>query len=110
MGSHACMATSAFQGAFLNKQAVEERVIAVIKSMPSSPRVVDPAAQFVSDLRFDSLHRKDLFEKLSKEFCVSIPKEKEEAIVSVPTAVQYFASHPKARWGPSPKDNENVFR
>ena len=92
--------TYSFQGAFLDRKVVEERVITVVKSMPSAPPSINPTARFAADLKFDSFHRKDLFERLSKEFCVNVPSEIADGFVSVESAVNFFAKHPKARWGP----------
>lgn len=92
------MTTSAFQGAFLDRQKVEQRVIAVVNSMPSAPPTVGPKSLFAADLKFDSLHHRDLVEKFSEEFCVKIPEKVAHALISVDSAVDYFSTHPKARW------------
>lgn len=100
MGGQARYLSTAFQGAFLQRTEVESRVLQVLKSMPSVPPTVSPTAVFASDLEFDSIHRKELVEKLSQEFCVVVPAEAGNGFVSVQSAVDFFAKHPKAKPAP----------
>eukprot|EP01031_Cornospumella_fuschlensis_P036877 gene36877-44738_t len=94
-----CLSTT-FQGALLPRAEVEARVLAVLKSMPAVPPTVSANATFSSDLELDSLHRKELVEKLGREFCVAVPAEVGNGFVSVQTAVDFFAKHPKAKPAP----------
>lgn len=97
MAGQAKHLSTAFQGAFLQRSEVEARVLKVLRSMPYVPPTVSPTSVFASDLEFDSLHRKELVEKLSHEFCVLVPAEAGNGFVSVQTAVDFFAKHPKAK-------------
>jgi acyl carrier protein len=81
---------------FLSEDAVRERVKCVVGNMRSAPENVADDAHFVSDLKFDSLHRKELTGKLENEFCVRMPKDAKE-LLSVGDATKFFATHPKAR-------------
>jgi NADH dehydrogenase (ubiquinone) 1 alpha/beta subcomplex 1 len=85
-----------FSGAYLNRDLVTNRVIDVVKSMTKNERV-HADTYFSSDLGLDSMLRKELNEALAAEFCVNVPKEKVDNLVSVKSAVDFFATHPKAR-------------
>ena len=82
---------------FLPKNVVESRVIDVIKSLRLKPENVPGNAHFVATLQFDTLQRKELLFKLGDEFCVEIPASKLGTINCVPSAVEYFSTHSKAR-------------
>lgn len=82
---------------FLPKDVVESRVVNVIKSMRLKPDNVASNAHFVATLQLDTLQRKELLFKLGDEFCVEIPASKLGSINCVPSAVDYFATHSKAR-------------
>ena len=82
---------------FLPVDEVKDRVLAVIKSIPSAPFAVDANSHLVANLKFDSLQRKDLAVRLEAEFCVSAPQNFASNILGVPEIVKYFSEHPKAR-------------
>jgi len=81
---------------FLAEDVVRDRVKAVVSTMRSAPENIADDAHFVSDLKFDSLHRKELAGMLEKEFCVHAPKDAKE-LLSVGDATKFFSTHPKAR-------------
>ena len=66
-------------------------------SIKNSPPEVHPSSLFASDLKFDSLLRHSLNEKLANEFCVELPDDAPEIFVNIQSAVDYFSAHPKAR-------------
>eukprot|EP01041_Mallomonas_annulata_P005297 gene5297-10591_t len=80
---------------YLSAAEVKTRVLDILQSFPSSPKVIGDNAHFVADLGFDSLLRRDVTSKLESEFCVSLSKGAN--IVDVQSAIQYFSTHPKAR-------------
>lgn len=82
---------------FLPKDVVEGRVINVIKSIRLKPENVAGNSHFVATLQLDTLQRKELLFKLGDEFCVEIPASKVGAINCIPSAVEYFSTHSKAR-------------
>lgn len=81
------------ESAFLTVANVQERVLTVVRSMKGVPANTDVNAALVADLGFDSLKRRELSTKLSKEFCVS----GEPAFSTVACAVKFYSKHPKAR-------------
>lgn len=81
---------------YLPKAEVAQRILDVVKSYPSAPATLSENDHFVADLGFDSILRKSLNEKLLVEFCVSHVKESPR-FLSIPDAVSYFSTHPKAR-------------
>jgi acyl carrier protein len=83
-------------GCYLPREQVTARVTEVVKATRKYDSI-KPNAHFVADLKLDSLLRKALIADLGKEFCVSIPADSSEKILSVDAAVNYFATHPKAR-------------
>lgn len=89
--------TEIFPGSFLNGGDIAARVVNVVKSSKFSPHEVKLSDNFVENFGFDSLLRKDLNEKLSKEFCVTVPENAADRFVTVQAVVDYFSTHPKAR-------------
>jgi acyl carrier protein len=92
------MSTSAAipSSSYLQKEVVTARVCSAIKDMYALPAVGDKD-HFVATLGLDSLQRKAVLERLSSEFCVSIPTSQAETILSIDSAVKFFGEHPKAR-------------
>jgi acyl carrier protein len=86
-----------FAGSFLNAGDVAARVVNVVKSSKFSPHEVKLSDNFVENYGFDSLLRKDLNDKLSREFCVSVPENVADRFVTVQSVVDFFSTHPKAR-------------
>lgn len=86
-----------FVGSYLNSSDVATRVVNVVKSSKFSPHEVKLTDNFVENYGFDSLLRKDLNEKLSREFCVVVPSEAADKFVTVQAVVDFFSTHPKAR-------------
>ena len=74
-----------------------KRVFDVAFSVKEFPADAKSSDLFVADLKFDSFLRKELNDKLADEFCVVLPNEIQDNIINIDSAVNYFASHPKAR-------------
>jgi acyl carrier protein len=89
-----CMAP---ESSFLTAEEVAVRVVAVIRAQKQAPLNVKPNAHFVVDMKFDSFKRADVLEDLEREFCVPILGDARGEILSVPAAVEYFSTNPKAR-------------
>lgn len=51
----------------------------------------------VSDLKFDSLSKKELLEKLSDEFCLALDEKAAQGFGTVKAVIDYFSAQPKAR-------------
>lgn len=84
-------------GTFLPVSQVTERVLNVVRLIPSCPESLDTSSYFVKDLGFDSLQRRELNKLLGEEFCVKLDGKITNGFISVESAVDYFAAHPKAR-------------
>lgn len=82
---------------YLPETVVASRVIEVVKSFRHCPPDVNTTDAFGANLYFDSLHMKDLAEKLSAEFCVKLDPKEASSFSTIDSAIKYFASHPKAR-------------
>ena len=82
---------------FLTEEVVNKRVLDVVKSIKSCPEQLNNDSLYVADLGFDSLIRKELYNKLSDEFCVNLAEKEKDSLISVETTTKYFSSHPKAR-------------
>ena len=83
--------------AYLSEDVVSKRVFEIVKSIKSCPEDVSVDSLFVSDLGFDSLLRKELYDKLSDEFCVNLLEKEKDTLISVSSSIRYFSTHPKAR-------------
>ena len=81
---------------YLPAAEVRDRIFNVVKTIPSAPENLSEFDHFVANFGFDSLIRKNLNEKLMTEFCVSNTKAPQN-FLSVPEAIKYFSTHPKAR-------------
>jgi acyl carrier protein len=84
-------------GAYLPKTDVESRVLNVIKSMRSVPLTVSADDHVVGDLKFDTMLRDELTERLSEEFCVTISKSENEKFLYINDMIAYLSTHPNAR-------------
>jgi len=82
---------------YLPVDLVQSRVLNVVHQIKSVPEKIPEDANLVVDLRFDSMLRKEFYDKLEAEFCVPIPAENRKQFVNVYDTVKYFASNPKSR-------------
>lgn len=80
----------------LKSDLVNARVLNVVKSIRCVPPSVG-ATQPFSELGFDSLIKKDLWDKLENEFCVEVAENDVAKFNTVEDVTKYFAAHPKAR-------------
>ena len=83
-------------GCYLPRTEVTTRVTDVVRSIRNT-ETVSPTSHFIFDLKFDSLLRKSLISALGEEFRVTVPKEVADTLVTVDSAVYFFANHPRAR-------------
>ena len=62
----------------------------IIEKLSVEESEVTPEASFTSDLGADSLDKVELVMEFEKEFNISIPDDKAEAIVTVGDAISYL--------------------
>jgi acyl carrier protein len=91
------VAVEAPAGSYLSSNEVSARVLEVLKSVKSCPADVTFEHNFASDLRFDSMIRKEIINKVSDQFCVPISAADSEKFVNGGAIAQYISKHPKAR-------------
>ncbi|XP_047086789.1 acyl carrier protein 2, mitochondrial-like [Lolium rigidum] len=93
------MSSEDAKGSFLDKDEVTERTIKVVKDFPKiqDPSKVKPDARFKDDLGLDSLDAVEVVMALEEEFCFEIPDDEADKIDSIKVAVDFIASHPKAK-------------
>lgn len=91
------VAIEAPAGSFLSKNEVTRRVLDVLRSVKSCPTDVSVEQNFASDLKFDSMIRRDLNNKIADEFCVHVGAGESEKFVNGASVVSYITKHPKAR-------------
>eukprot|EP00793_Prasinoderma_coloniale_P002656 PRCOL_00002138-RA len=85
-------------GTYLDKEAVTERVVEVVKAFGKVDAAkVNPEAHFTNDLGLDSLDTVELTMALEEEFGLEIPDAEADKIASLPDAINYLASHPAAK-------------
>eukprot|EP00298_Acanthocystis_sp_HF-20_P013892 c20551_g2_i2.p1 GENE.c20551_g2_i2~~c20551_g2_i2.p1 ORF type:complete len:120 (+),score=42.18 c20551_g2_i2:52-411(+) len=90
--------TRSMSEAFLSKDNVTERVLSVIKGFDRvEPAKVTAAAHFTNDLGLDSLDAVELLMAVEEEFCIEIPDNDAEKILSTADAIKYICSHPHAK-------------
>lgn len=90
--------TEAEKGSFLDKAEVADRVVSVIKNFQKiEPSKVTPNAHFQKDLGLDSLDTVEIVMAFEEEFSFEIPDTEAEKIDSIKSAVDFIASHPKAK-------------
>ena len=65
----------------------------VIDKLGVEESEVTPDADFTNDLGADSLDKVELVMEFEKEFNISIPDEKAEAIATVGDAISYLEKH-----------------
>jgi len=71
-----------------------ERVKGIVaKQLGAEDDAITPEANFVEDLRADSLDIVELIMALEEEFDIEIPDEKAEQIKTVQTAVDYIVAN-----------------
>jgi len=84
--------------AFLSRENVVERVMNVIKGFDRvEPSKVSENAHFTNDLGLDSLDSVELLMAVEEEFCIEIPDNDAEKILSTADAIKYICSHPHAK-------------
>ena len=84
------------KSSLLKESDVVQRVVNVVNKLGPVAPDFPLTSHFVNDFGLDSLLRKELLLKLGVEFCVPIEEESDK-ILSVSSAISYFANHPKAR-------------
>ncbi|GJP40744.1 hypothetical protein CLOM_g11079 [Closterium sp. NIES-68] len=85
-------------GTYLDKKAVTERVLDVVKKFQKvDPSKVTPTAHFQKDLGLDSLDGVEVVMAFEEEFAVEIPDADADKITSCEDAINYIASHPQAK-------------
>jgi hypothetical protein len=84
------------EAGYLPAAEVRDRIFNIVRTIPSAPEKLSEFDHFVANFGFDSLIRKSLNEKLMSEFCVANTKAPQN-FLSVPEAIKYFTTHPKAR-------------
>lgn len=83
---------------FLDAGEVTERVMEVIKNFEKvSPASVTATSHFVDDLGLDSLDTVEVVMAFEDEFCVEIPDEEADKILTTADAVTFITSHPQAK-------------
>ncbi|KAG6402754.1 hypothetical protein SASPL_134965 [Salvia splendens] len=81
----------------LDKQAVIDRVLDVVKSFPKvDPSKVTPDVHFQKDLGLDSLDNVEIVMALEEEFKLEIPDKEADKIDSCHLAIEYVHNHPMA--------------
>ncbi|XWS58919.1 hypothetical protein CRYUN_Cryun08bG0075600 [Craigia yunnanensis] len=86
------------KGSFLDKSEVADRVICVVKNFQKvDPSKVTPNAHFQNDLGLDSLDTVEVVMALEEEFGFEIPDNEADKISTINVAVEFIASHPKAK-------------
>ncbi|KAL5724308.1 Acyl carrier protein 1 [Ranunculus cassubicifolius] len=81
----------------LDKEAVIERVLSVVKSFPKvDPAQVTAEVHFQKDLGLDSLDNVEIVMALEEEFKLEIPDKEADKIDSCNLAIEYIANHPMA--------------
>lgn len=94
----ACFSGDAGVQTFLDRAEVTDRVVAVLKNFPRvDPAKVTPSAHFVDDFGLDSLDAVEICMALEEEFCITIPDEEAEKILSTEDAINFLATHPQAK-------------
>lgn len=93
------MSSEEAKGSFLDKDEVTERTIKVVKKFQKidDPSKVKPDAHFKDDLGLDSLDAVEVVMALEEEFGFEIPDNEADKIDSIKVAVDFIASHPKAK-------------
>ncbi|MFB3854288.1 MAG: acyl carrier protein [Vicinamibacterales bacterium] len=78
--------------------SVDEKVKSIIvEQLGVDEEEVTPDASFVDDLGADSLDVVELVMQFEEEFGIEIPDEDAEKITRVKEAIEYIASHQKAK-------------
>ncbi|CAM6092870.1 unnamed protein product [Calypogeia fissa] len=90
--------TSSSHGTYLDKKVVTDRVLDVVKKLEKvDPAKVNPNAHFQNDLGLDSLDTVELVMALEEAFNIEVPDTEADKIYSVADAIEYVASHPRAK-------------
>ncbi|KAL8404985.1 hypothetical protein RB594_009747 [Gaeumannomyces avenae] len=76
----------------LDKGAVEERIVALLKNFDK----IKPTSHFANDLGLDSLDTVEVVMAIEEEFSIEIPDKDADNIHSVDKAVEYILSQPDA--------------
>ncbi|KAL8289762.1 hypothetical protein RB597_001400 [Gaeumannomyces tritici] len=76
----------------LDKDAVEERIVALLKNFDK----IKPTSHFANDLGLDSLDTVEVVMAIEEEFSIEIPDKDADNIHSVDKAVEYILSQPDA--------------
>ena|SRR3990167_264206 len=75
-------------------EEIKKRIISVVKAFNKvNPEKVAENSNF-KDLGLDSLDTVELVLAIEEEFSIEIPDEASDAILSIPDAINYLATHP----------------
>ncbi|KAL2635325.1 hypothetical protein R1flu_006804 [Riccia fluitans] len=89
---------SSDHGTYLDKSSVTDRILELVKKMEKvDPAKVTPVSSFQSDLLLDSLDTVELVMAIEEEFALEIPDAEADKISSCAEAIEYVASHPRAK-------------
>ncbi|XP_047975369.1 acyl carrier protein 1, mitochondrial-like [Salvia hispanica] len=88
------LSLSGSMSSHLDKQAVIDRVLDLVKSV--DPSKVTPDVHFQKDLGLDSLDTVEIVMALEEEFKLEIPDKEVDKIDSCHLAIEYIHNHPMA--------------
>lgn len=90
--------SSESHGEFLPRGEVTDRILSILKRQQKvDPAKVTPDAHLQNDLGLDSLDTVEVVMSFEEEFAIEIPDAEADKIVTVPAAIEYIASHPRAK-------------
>jgi NADH dehydrogenase (ubiquinone) 1 alpha/beta subcomplex 1 len=83
---------------FLDVEEVSERVVETLKHFSKiDPKKVSRTAHFKKDLGLDSLDAVEVIMALEEEFCIEIPDDIAEKLVSTDLAIKFISEYPMSQ-------------
>lgn len=82
---------------YLPPAEVLQRVTEALQSIKPCPTDINMESNFASDLKFDSMIRKEINARVADEFCVHISSDVSDSFINGAAIVEYIAKHPQAR-------------